>query len=481
MTDDLKLSTLVSHLEEDKNKYMKRVDYLEGILQSKNQKIKKLELMLETEIFKSKLYCKMLEQHTNIKLGDIYRENEDGIHIYNYETGNIPVFVHDCIGDTKEYNITVNKKKTGKTFRTLNNIELADEKPQEQEEKLKKVEENIEKIVQENKFNVSVKETLENIEKIIQELPSIRIPGKKLTAIKNYRVTLLGCLNIIEYIKLIETHIKRIENIFLKKNSHDPKKTISYISLSLSSLEQRLVFYGSYYNTTLETDDIQRFKAALEVNMGHPTCYVPFLFSEVYIKIHNYSVAISSISEILKRVLVNPVATISNIIYLPVEKSTKEDPYSFYILESIGPESKRNWKLECRLDEFSKSLSQDMKTYCINLFRKIYFSIFNDNLYREDYTEKVPITSQDCAQLLENIIILSKQKSFCNTLRTLIIENCTIKPTKLDKFNFTADDKIIKRSFAQEIDDPEEIYSSIKRLFDGIDKEDIEKIISITH
>jgi len=481
MTDDLKLSTLVSHLEEDKNKYMKRVDYLEGILQSKNQKIKKLELMLETEIFKSKLYCKMLEQHTNIKLGDIYRENEDGIHIYNYETGNIPVFVHDCIGDTKEYNITVNKKKTGKTFRTLNNIELADEKPQEQEEKLKKVEENIEKIVQENKFNVSVKETLENIEKIIQELPSIRIPGKKLTAIKNYRVTLLGCLNIIEYIKLIETHIKRIENIFLKKNSHDPKKTISYISLSLSSLEQRLVFYGSYYNTTLETDDIQRFKAALEVNIGHPTCYVPFLFSEVYIKIHNYSVAISSISEILKRVLVNPVATISNIIYLPVEKSTKEDPYSFYILESIGPESKRNWKLECRLDEFSKSLSQDMKTYCINLFRKIYFSIFNDNLYREDYTEKVPITSQDCAQLLENIIILSKQKSFCNTLRTLIIENCTIKPTKLDKFNFTADDKIIKRSFAQEIDDPEEIYSSIKRLFDGIDKEDIEKIISITH
>jgi hypothetical protein len=478
MSEQLSLSSMVSKLEEDKNRYMKRVQKLKTELDSKNHTIEKLNIFLDMERFKNNLYKKIIENYTTIKLENIYQEKDNEIHIYNEEKGNIPVIIHEITGEYKEYSIS-NKTKTKKCFRSVNNIELTDEKPKEQEEKLKKVEEEIEEIVKENKFDVSVKDISNNIEKMFDEVCSNRIIKKNLISIKDERVKLLGRLKLPEYIKLIETHITRLEDIFKNKKSHDHKKTTTLISSSLSSLEQRLVFYGQYYNTYLEADDIQRFKAALQVTTEHPTRYIPFLFSELCNKLHNYSIAICSINELLTRVLVNPVKEFNNIVYLPVEKSSKEDPYSFYILENVLSDGKRNWKLECRLDEFSKSLSHDLKSYCIDLFRKIYFNIFNDNIFRENYTSKAPINEQDCIQILENIIILSNQKTFCNMLRKLIVENCTIKPSVLDKFNFTADDKIIKRTFAQEQDEPEEVESSIKRIFDCINKNDIQNVISI--
>lgn len=482
MTEEINLSNMVSQLEEDRNYYMKRVQYLENSVHQRKQKIKNLQLELSMEKFKNHVLSKIIETHTTLKLGDIFQDSEDGLHVYNYETGNIPVHVHDYLADSQQvsYTITSKKKpsKTGKTFRGVNQVAIIDEKPQEQEEKLKQVEEKLEEIVQQNKFDAPVKETTTLIDNIFNDISTNRIVKKYLISLKETRNKLLGRYNIPDYIKLVQSHIKRLENIFLGKKSHDQRKNTEYISLALSPLEQRLVFYGEYYNSYLEADDIQKFKTTLEVHMDHPRRYVPFLFSELCNSLHNYSVAISSISEILMRVLVNPLETFNNIVYLPLDKSTRDDPYSFYSLESIDTKGQRNWKLQCRLDEFSKSLSGDLKTFCVDLFRKIYFDIFHDNLYRENYTEKFSITTQDCAQLLENIILLSKQKTFCNTLRELILEKCTIKPSKLDKFNFTGDDKVIKRTFAQENDDPEELTSTIKRLFDNISKEQIDKLLS---
>jgi hypothetical protein len=482
MSEEINLSTMVSNLEDDRAYYIKRCQSLEGSLKKRKQQIKNLQLELSMEKFKNHILSKIIETHTTLKLNDIFQDSTDGIHIYNYETGNIPVHVHDYLADSTQvsYNISSSKKKptTGKNFRSVNQVAIIDEKPQEQEEKLKQVEEKLEEIVQQNKFDAPVKETTSLIDNIFTDISTNRIVRKYLISLKDTRNKLLGRYNISDYIKLVQSHIKRLENIFSGKKSHDQKKNIEYISMSLSPLEQRLVFFGEYYNSYLEADDIQRFKTALEVHMEHPRRYIPFLFSELCNSMHNYSVAISSISEILSRVLVNPLETFNNIVYLPLEKSTRDDPYSFYSLESIDTKGQRNWKLQCRLDDFSKSLSGDLKTFCVDLFRKIYFDIFHDNLYRENYTEKFPITTQDCAQLLENIILLSKQKSFCNTLRELILEKCTIKPSKLDKFNFTGDDKLIKRTFAQENDDPEELISTVKRLFDNISKDQIDKVLS---
>ena len=109
------------------------------------------------------------------------------------------------------------------------------------------------------------------------------------------------------------------------------------------------------------------------------------------------------------------------------------------------------------------------------MFRKIYFDMFNDNIYREDYTTKSPAAHQDCEQLLLNILTLSRPKTFCDTLRKIILKYSTIPPTKIDKFNFTRDDPIAKRNFFQEKDDNKELTAIIQRLFDNISPEIAEK------
>jgi hypothetical protein len=291
---------------------------------------------------------------------------------------------------------------------------------------------------------------------------------------KDYRHKLLGKLDLNDYIKLVKSHVSRLETIFTKKK-YDQKKIVSTIILSLSSLDQRLLSYGQYYNSELEPDDIQRMKVCLKVNMEYPKRYVPFVPIELCPKIYNYSLCICTIRETMKRILVNPFG-FPNLVYLQLEKSTPEDPYSFYSLEKIDAEGKRYWKMECRLEEFSRFISEQIRNYCITLFRKIYYDIFSDNIYREDYMQKAPAAQQDCEQLLVNILGLSKAKSFCNVLRSLVAKYSTIQPSKIDKFNFMRDDPISKRSFAQEEDENKELTGIVQRLFDEISVENAEKI-----
>jgi hypothetical protein len=469
------ISSLVLGLEEQRNNLKKKVQELESIIQTRNEKISKLKLSLQVERFKSHLFYQLLKHNTEIKIDDILVENEEGIHIQNFPNGNIPIIVSDYIQDTKQqYSLTVKKTNNiGKNFRSVKKIDLVEEKPEVQEQKIKEVEEAIEEFVQENKLDVSYKEITEQIEILFNEINNGRNYKKNLQLIKENRIRLLGKLNINDYTKLIKTHVLRLEGIFVKKK-FDNRKMISTITNSLSGLEQRLISYGQYYNSEIEADDIQKYKACLQLHMDYPSRYIPLVQSELCTKICSYSLCIFSLKEILKRVLTNPYG-FSNIIYLENEKSKKDDPYSFYILEKIEADGKRCWKLECRLDDFSKFICEQIKTYCVNLFRKIYFDIFNDNTYREDYRDKTPATQQDCEQLVMNILTLAKQKAFCNLLRNIISKHANIQPSKMDKFNFTRDDPIVKKNFAQEEDSDNDYTTVVQRLFDQISTEDAQQ------
>jgi len=362
-----------------------------------------------------------------------------------------------------------------KIYRSVRNrVELSEEKPEQIEEKIRVAEGNINALAQ--NFDVSVKGTTDEIEKQFAILLQSRTYKKSLFAIKECRGKLLGKLNLPAYIKMIERHISRLENTFTKKK-HEKKKMLSNISQALSPLDQRLVFYGNYYDTTLEADHIQQLKLSLKVNMSYscPKRYVPFNHTDLYDKLYNYSMAICPIKETLARALVNPFG-FSNVVYLDLGKSTETDPYSFYSLEKIESDGRRCWKMECRLDDFSRNLATHMKTYCVELFRKIYSDVFHDNYYREDYHNKAPICHQDCEQLLMNILLLSKTKTFCELLQGLIIKNCTMHPTELDKFNLTGDDKLHKRQFAQEKDSEDDMTTTIKRLFDELSDDDAKQI-----
>lgn len=475
------LSSLAITLEESNKSLSKKIQELEMIIQKQSITINNLKLCVQIERFKSHLFSEIIRKNTDIKIEDVYRQEEDDIVITNFKDGTIPVIVHDYFSeekDSKQYNINIKKKSlqlSGKNFRTIKSkVELAEENPEQQEQKIRETEEAFEEIVHENNLDVSHTETVESIEALFQDVITNRIYKKFLVSMKELRNKLLGKLNLQDYIDVVKNHICRLEDIFTKKR-YDSKKISSTIMLSLSALDQRLVFYNSYYNTELEPDDIQRLKICLKVNNNHPTRYMPFVYTELVQKTCNYNLCISTVKETIKRVLINPFG-FSNIIYLDLDKSTSDDPYSFYTLENIKTDGKRCWKMECRLDEFSKQFSEQIKQYCITIFRRIYFDMFNDNFYREGYINKSPAAYQDCEQLLLNILILSKPRMFCDILRRLIVKHSCIQPSTIDKFNFTRDDPIIKRNFPQEKDDNKELTGVIQRLFDNISVEDAEKI-----
>lgn len=473
------LSSQVQILEEQRNSFRKKCQELENHIVNQDNIITNLKLNLKYEKFKNYVLSQLITIHSQIKPEELFKENNEEISIHNFENGNIPVIVHDYFGtETKQYNISGNKKKTipsGKNFRTVKNkVNLVEEKPEEQEEKIKQVEKDLEELEQKH-FDISIKEVYDSIEISFDEIVKNRVYKKSLDNIKNNRSKLLGKLDIDEYTKLIKTHITRLENIFANKK-YDTKKTLSSIDLSLSALDKRLIFYNGYFNSSLDIDDIERFKNAIVVNMEYPKRYIPYSQQDLFPKFCDYSMAIFTIQDILNRLLVNPYG-FPNIVYLhEKDEDCETDPFRFYYLEKIE-NSKRLWIMDCRLDNFSKSLSIFLLNYCVKLFRRIYFDIFNDNFYREDYREKASIAKEDCEQLLSNILIIARPRKLCDIIRIIIFKKCTIQPSQIDKFNFRADDRLNKKQFSQKENIEEEIRNIFNQIFDGISSQDLEKIV----
>ena len=454
------LHNIACEIEKEIHNFNEKKDDYENKIQKLNNTISKLKTIKKILEFKMSFYSEIIKNNTNINITDLIKEKDDGLHIYNYEKGNIPVFVHNYInGDEveeipKEYSIKIKKHTQDKkpVFRSFVEKEkLICENPKEEQDKIKKVEEKFQEIIIEN-FDVSKKEISSNIEKIMDEIKKCRVIKKSyLASIQENRCKLLGKLNLEDYIAAIKLDTNKLKSILNEKKIID-KKIISNLTASLSPLEQRLICYDKYYDSSLIPEEIQKLKLALQINMSYDKRYIPFLYSYLTERLHNYGISIFPVKEILEIVLVNPFK-FSNVIYLNINKETdKDDPYTFYILENIKDDGKRNWKMNNRLIDFSKQLSDIIKTYCVQLFRKIYFTVFNDNIYRDDYMGKAIIFQQDCEQLLHNLIFISNQKSFCNFVRNLISKNHCIESTALDKFNFKSDDSTAKKSFHKEKD-----------------------------
>ena len=154
-----------------------------------------------------------------------------------------------------------------------------------------------------------------------------------------------------------------------------------------------------------------------------------------------------------------------NIVYLQLPKNTKDDPYSFYILERVTKE-KRYWKMDCRLEDVSSNLIANILPIMMGMFRKLYKDVFGDNDFRNDFSSKCQITECDCEQLLQNIILISQPKEFYNLVRDMVVSKATYIPTENDKFNLYGDDSLQRKRFHDKED--VDLVDIIKQLFDDI-------------
>lgn len=491
-------------IDDEKRLLIIKNTQLEKRMKTKDVMIMNLQLRLQFEQMKNKIYANIIQTQTNINLDDIIHESKNEINVFNFDNGNIPLIVHDFVNQKKEKYVlepSSNFKKKIKNVKIYENVtDLIIEEDEVKEQPVEKkttyrtvkeyiktsekelgsklkehvveVDKEIEQIVY-NNFDVSHKEISDTLEKLFDSVKESRVYTVSLSSMRRLRNKLLGKLTMEEYIKLLEDHIKRLEEIFSSRN-YPQKKVIKIVSSSLTPLDMRLSFYHGYTNTNIEIDDVQKFNLALQILTEHKKRFVSYDKNLFFNNIKNYSLSLFDLRDCIERCLINRYG-FQNVIYLFRPTSTLKDPYAFYILEKV--KENRYWKMECRLEDFTTDFSDNVLPYCVSLFRKIYKNVFNDNVYRSDYMSKSQIMEFDCEQLIQNIILIGQPMGLCRIFQNIIIEKSTFTPTESDKFNLYGDDKLQQKRFLSHKDSDEYTCQVIKRLFDGISNEDAMGII----
>jgi hypothetical protein len=475
---------------------VKEIDNKVELLENR---IKLLEQQLLIEKIKNKIYGEIIEQKLNIKLGDIYDEKEDSLHIYEIEKkGEITIHLHDYLKSKNFQNVVSHKtEEKAKNSVPISNIIEEQPKPKKQHYRPIKIDESKEifrtpgrqdenilinrtpaiyaekspfifyEDDEDDSIEIDVSKINAKIEDCFKSLKTSRTYNKILQNIKKYRNELLSVLPIESYIELIDIHNKNIKEIFEAK---EPKKLTSIIASSMSAIDMRLIFFTDYDKYQLETDDIHRLKKSLVLSANFSDEYKVFDFKKLYNNFYNYSSALFDIKENLTRFIINKNG-FNNIIYVPLPKSADTNPYSFYTLEKITKRH-REWNMDCRLETFSNSFIHNIRPFIIQTFRKIYFDVFHDNTYRSEYNIKSQILECDCEQLIRNIMILLDPILFSKIIRNIVKENSIYYPTDTDKFNLRHDDSIQRKKFENYKPDENENLQVIKTIFDDISTED---------
>jgi hypothetical protein len=302
------------------------------------------------------------------------------------------------------------------------------------------------------------------IHEIMERIKNIKnVPNKSVSDLKQARKSLFKTMNLTEYIDLCNRHVFALTEIFKEKGFGD-KKIISAVKSSLTPLDSRLLRYHGYFHSHLDVDEIQSLRTGLDNWMPSTREYTVFDPDMICDNMYNYGSVLFPIQMNLSKLLFNK-HELHNLIYLPVETSTTDDPFSFYYLSNINKDN-RQWKMDCRLEDLTNSITNNMIPYMIDNFRKMYYDVFGDNDYRIDYKSRCQLTECDCEQLVKNIFTLADPKVACKLLRNLVKDNATYQPTKNDKFNIYSDDALQKKRFSA--DKENHIADIPKRLFDTI-------------
>ena len=426
--------------------------------------IEELRIQLKLEKLKSSIYRDIIDSNTNIRISLTQPENI--ITLFNelyiiFTSKKIVVNVKENIEEDKN-----DKKNSYKTFK--NCIDLVEEPSlDEQNNKIVEVDRSLQDM---RKEFTNLSEAKIIFDECFESIKKERTYTKALKTIKSVRLNIIGIMTLDEYLILLQSHFDKLTNIFIKEKQISEKLSYKHISQSMSSIDLRLKFFLPYYiSTPLDIDDLSKLKTCLKLSVNFPKNFKPFSHDDFYRLFFNYGTSVCTIKECIERNLIN-IYGYNNVVYIPITKSTDNDPFSFYYLKKID-KIKRYWHMDCRLEDLSNKFIDNIRPYLIELFRKLYFDAFSDYDYRNNFLYKVPDIELDLKQLMQNICILSNPKKFNKYLRNIIKDNATYNATNNDIKNFSSDDSSQKRRFEneKELIDPVE---TVKLLFDNISTED---------
>ena len=458
--------------------------------------IQKLENALVTEKEKVKLLIKLLNENTNINVNS---NNEGTLNIRKRVSGTkkyrikkstaVVTPIIDIVHEEKDnsemsqqLNVVVeeptlikssSRKSRSRTrgikYRAIKSIELVDEPKQEYwEAQIEDISVHRKEIMNQTFGDINIDKHEDVIKGILQAISSNKDFGTRiLPNIAKNRYKLFGQTGLKEYTKKVRSTNNKLQRILAGHKI--PAPTIEkYIVKSMHPMEMRLVDYPQYHLTSVEPEDIQKLQICCFYQMiNHSKEFVPF--SVAYDSIQNYSMAFIPIRKYIQKLLVNPYG-FHNIIYVDLPKSTQNDPFSFYRLRKIEDE-KRFWELDCRLEYTAMEIQDNLRNWSIQLFRKIYMDVFNDNTFRENFIEYSQITQYECRQLIQNIISLDNLNTLRKNISGIIKEKATYNPTEKDKFNFCVDDTCQKARLKKEEYTDDSRKMLLMELFDNLEEE----------
>jgi len=452
-----------------------------------------LEALLRLERFKNQIYRHIIEKNTRIHLDDIIEEKRDGLHIYNPSGNSIPIFVYErakpdntSVITSHAYNqalqtlqpssdTTDDSKKPKKTIyrKVKSSTPLASEMTEE------------DKSIHVNTIDAEIQEKLDRLEPIdnietvymsmtqlLLTLEQSTMHTKILEQLKRLRWSLFGRISLIDYQILLEHHIETV-TIVLRNKNFTEKRILSTVEKGLLPLESRITWYGNYFNRHLDVDELERLELVLDLSTDSSPGYTPYNPIELCQKFYNYGVVLFPLVHNMRKYMFNRYG-FSNIVFAPFEKNAENDPYSFYMLEKIENDRDgqiRHWGMDHRLEHLAIRLASDIYPYMISIYRKMYRDIFGDNEFRPNYTPKCQVTECDLEQLLQNILLISHPRKFCNCLRRLVKTESTLNITDKDKFNMRGDDTLQRRKFQRDDEDVDPI-DTVRQLFDTITTEE---------
>ena len=430
--------------------------------------LEKLKAELEIEKTRSTVYASILGSLYNINPENILENKKNDLYLFNI-TPETKIYLQDKLPEgmlQTQTNKVETYKHSTKKYRRITKLEGA----------LEPTKQDVSQVI--NLIDKKSKESLRQLDSVkaegitricndyIAQLKNSRVYTKILKNLRLQRSKLLGTLQLDEYIAVVKSHTAHVEKIF-KDKQQTAKKAKNNTLISLTPMEARLLRYQGYTDTQMDADCRERLKSLLKYGGDFPKEFEPFDLQKFTQKLTNYSVAVFPIDRLVRWALINPYG-FWNVVYLPLPKSGPKDPYSFYVLRTTK-KGKRYWNMDCRLEDFTTDLITSIQPYLISTFRNLYYSIFNDNNYRNNYMNLSTFASEDCEQLAHNIILLSQTRKFGKRLRTLLVTECMYKNTNNDSFSLTGDDSLQRKRFQER--EKVEVVSTVRQLFDEITDE----------
>lgn len=312
---------------------------------------------------------------------------------------------------------------------------------------------------------------------IIDKLDTAKNYIMLMDQMSNERIKLLHKVQISDYIELLEKNIIEITDKLKLRGLEDKKINNLIKTKFLKSFEMKFLLKYKYEDISLNSDDIN-FLQETAKNRYNYSKYKVFDKKQFIQSFLNYTISIFDIKDMFNFIITN---NFCNIKYIPQSRSKLEDPYSFYYIENLSND-KIFWTMDCRLLSLSNEIRENVLEYCIDLFRTLYYRIYRDNIFRDNFEIEPDILQYEGIQLLKNIYTLSSQYHFTIICQQLFI-NCINEENPDEeqyKFNLKSDDTQQKSYFKelkQDSDIKKDFTDSINLIFDEIGDDDIYNII----